>query len=130
MTDDFEKLFSPKTVCQVLVAKGMITKAVAEDVIKKYSSIKAKLEKAQNARIAAAPPGIRINNPITIVDVMVSLGLSRADVDAGGGDEELVFHAVRGMLPKTNLGRRLNKKLKVYVGPEHPHQAQQPISIS
>ena len=44
--------------------------------------------------------------------------------------EELVFHAVRGMLPKTNLGRRLNKKLKVYVGPEHPHQAQQPISIS
>ena len=49
MTDDFEKLFSPKTVCQVLVAKGMITKAVAEDVIKKYSSIKAKLEKARMA---------------------------------------------------------------------------------
>lgn len=94
MTDDFEKLFSPKTVCQVLVARGMITKAVAEDVIKKYSSIKAKLEKAQSARIAAAQPGIRINNPITIVDVMVSLGLSRADVDAGEVDEELVFHAL------------------------------------
>lgn len=34
--------------------------------------------------------------------------------------------AVRGMLPKNRLGRRLLKKLKLYVGPEHPHQAQQP----
>jgi large subunit ribosomal protein L13 len=34
--------------------------------------------------------------------------------------------AVRGMLPKTKLGRKMFKKLKVYAGPEHPHQAQQP----
>ena len=34
--------------------------------------------------------------------------------------------AVRGMLPKNRLGRRLFKKLKVYPGPNHPHQAQQP----
>ena len=34
--------------------------------------------------------------------------------------------AVRGMLPKNRLGRRMFKKLKVYAGPEHPHQAQQP----
>lgn len=37
--------------------------------------------------------------------------------------------AVRGMLPKNRLGRRLFKKLKVYAGPEHPHQAQQPKSL-
>ncbi|MFZ5562882.1 MAG: GspE/PulE family protein, partial [Thermodesulfobacteriota bacterium] len=94
MTDDFEKLFSPKAVCQVLVAKGIITKAVAEDVIKKYGGIKTKLEKAQNARLASVPPSLRINNPITIVDVMVSLGMSRADVDAGEVDEELIFHVL------------------------------------
>jgi len=35
-------------------------------------------------------------------------------------------HAVRGMLPKGRLGRRMFKKLKVYAGPDHPHQAQQP----
>jgi large subunit ribosomal protein L13 len=35
--------------------------------------------------------------------------------------------AVRGMLPKTKLGRKMFKKLKVYAGPEHPHQAQQPV---
>jgi len=34
--------------------------------------------------------------------------------------------AVRGMLPKNRLGRRMFKKLKVYAGPEHPHQAQKP----
>jgi large subunit ribosomal protein L13 len=37
--------------------------------------------------------------------------------------------AVRGMLPKNRLGRRLFKKLKVYAGPDHPHQAQQPKSL-
>jgi len=34
--------------------------------------------------------------------------------------------AVRGMLPKNRLGRRMLKKLKVYAGDSHPHQAQQP----
>jgi len=40
--------------------------------------------------------------------------------------EDLVRFAVKGMLPKGPLGRRQLKKLKVYAGPEHPHQAQQP----
>ena len=40
--------------------------------------------------------------------------------------EELVRAAVRGMLPKNRLGRGLNRKLKVYTGPDHPHEAQQP----
>jgi large subunit ribosomal protein L13 len=43
---------------------------------------------------------------------------------------ELVARAVQGMLPKGPLGRRLVKKLKVYAGAEHPHQAQQPKSLS
>lgn len=40
--------------------------------------------------------------------------------------EDLVRNAVRGMLPKTPLGRSMGKKLKVYAGNKHPHQAQQP----
>ncbi len=40
--------------------------------------------------------------------------------------EEVLRHAVRGMLPKNSLGRQLLKKLKIYAGGEHPHQAQQP----
>lgn len=40
--------------------------------------------------------------------------------------ENILRFAVRGMLPKNSLGRRQLKKLKVYSGPEHPHEAQQP----
>ena len=40
--------------------------------------------------------------------------------------EDLVRFAVKGMLPKNRLGRRLFKKLKVYAGSAHPHEAQQP----
>lgn len=40
--------------------------------------------------------------------------------------ERLIEAAVRGMLPKTKLGRKQIKKLKVYRGASHPHQAQQP----
>jgi large subunit ribosomal protein L13 len=43
--------------------------------------------------------------------------------------EEVLRHAVRGMLPKNSLGRHLLKKLKVYAGGEHPHQAQQPAPL-
>ncbi len=38
----------------------------------------------------------------------------------------VIEHAVRGMLPKNRLGRRMFKKLKVYAGPDHPHKAQRP----
>ena len=40
--------------------------------------------------------------------------------------EEAVRRTVRGMLPKNRLGRQMIKKLKVYAGPTHPHEAQQP----
>lgn len=40
--------------------------------------------------------------------------------------ERAIELAVRGMLPKNTLGRKMFKKLKVYAGGEHPHQAQQP----
>jgi len=41
--------------------------------------------------------------------------------------ERVVELAVRGMLPHTSLGRQMLKKLKVYGGPDHPHQAQGPL---
>jgi large subunit ribosomal protein L13 len=40
--------------------------------------------------------------------------------------EEVIRKAVWGMLPKNKLNRAIHKKLKVYVGPDHPHEAQQP----
>ena len=43
--------------------------------------------------------------------------------------EELIRMAVKGMLPRNKLGRQQLKKLKVYAGSDHPHQAQQPENL-
>jgi large subunit ribosomal protein L13 len=44
--------------------------------------------------------------------------------------ERVVEKAVKGMLPKNSLGRNMLRKLKVYAGPDHPHQAQQPTPFT
>ena len=43
--------------------------------------------------------------------------------------ELVIQHAVKGMLPKNRLGRKMMKKIKIYAGPDHPHQAQNPETI-
>lgn len=43
--------------------------------------------------------------------------------------EEVLRLAVKGMLPKSSLGRRQLKKLRIYAGPDHPHQAQNPEKL-
>lgn len=44
--------------------------------------------------------------------------------------ERLLHMAVRGMLPKNKLGRKMLTRLRVYAGADHPHQAQQPVPLS
>jgi large subunit ribosomal protein L13 len=43
---------------------------------------------------------------------------------------KMVEDAVKGMLPKSVLGKHMGKKLKVYAGDKHPHQAQQPVALA
>jgi len=43
--------------------------------------------------------------------------------------DRVIYEAVRGMMPKTKLGRAQMKKLRIYQGAEHPHQAQQPAAL-
>jgi large subunit ribosomal protein L13 len=42
----------------------------------------------------------------------------------------IVEHAIAGMLPKTKLGKQMYRKLKVYAGDKHPHQAQKPVALA
>jgi len=44
--------------------------------------------------------------------------------------EEVIRQAVRGMLPKNRLGRAMLKKLKIYAGESHPHEAQKPETLA
>jgi len=43
---------------------------------------------------------------------------------------EMIRMAVRGMLPKNSLGRQMLRKLKIYPGPNHPHEAQKPANMN
>ncbi len=43
---------------------------------------------------------------------------------------KMVEQAIAGMLPKTKLGKQMYRKLKVYAGDKHPHQAQKPVSLA
>jgi large subunit ribosomal protein L13 len=42
---------------------------------------------------------------------------------------EMIRMAVKGMLPKTSLGRQMLRKLKIYAGPSHPHESQKPVPL-
>ncbi len=55
-------------------------------------------------------------------------GLRKRSIgDAAEAPDRVVENAIVGMLPHNKLGRQIQKKLKVYAGPEHPHAAQQPV---
>ena len=55
---------------------------------------------------------------------------TRADIMLRTHPERAIEWAVEGMLPKTKLGRAMARKLKVYRGGEHPHQAQRPQALA
>lgn len=46
-----------------------------------------------------------------------------------GHPERVIELAVKGMLPKNDLGRTLRRKLRVYAGPQHPHASQRPVKV-
>ena len=77
----------------------------------KVSLSGAKLEQKRAYRHSGYPGGLR---SVRYADLMAK------------HPERVVEKAVRGMLPKNSLGRKTLGKLKVYAGPTHPHQAQQP----
>jgi len=73
-----------------------------------------KVEKKTYSRYSGYPGGLDVQNVDTVLKKH---------------PERVVMHAVKGMLPKNSLGRKMLKKLRVYAGPEHPHSAQQPKEL-
>jgi large subunit ribosomal protein L13 len=71
-----------------------------------------KLEQKKAYRHSGYPGGLR---SVTYADLMKK------------NPERAVEKAIKGMLPKNSLGRKMFSKVKVYAGPDHPHQAQQPV---
>jgi large subunit ribosomal protein L13 len=55
--------------------------------------------------------------------------VSAVDYIERGNPQKMIYEAVRRMLPKNKLGRKMLDKLKLFAGPNHPHQAQQPKDL-
>jgi large subunit ribosomal protein L13 len=73
-----------------------------------------KLDQKNYEKYSGYPGGLRVVNARTML---------------AKKPEDVIMLAVRGMLPKNILGRKLLSKLKVYRGSEHPHQAQMPKEL-
>ena len=84
--------FSMENVCQTLLESGLVTDAEVKKINRRKDAVHEKLERQRAQRLASSRTEFKIINPITIVDVIVSLGLSRADNRAWPLDEEIIFH--------------------------------------
>lgn len=73
-----------------------------------------KLQQKTYVRYSGYPSGLKIKNLETVLRTKPT---------------EAMRHAVKGMLPKNKLGSRMISRLKLYAGPEHPHQAQSPETL-
>ncbi|MEM1399514.1 MAG: 50S ribosomal protein L13 [Pseudomonadota bacterium] len=56
-------------------------------------------------------------------------GRSKGEILAGKHPERVLYKAVERMVPRGPLGRKVMRKLKIYAGPEHPHEAQSPETL-
>ena len=89
MKKNDEKWYSSEGVCGILLEYGMITEPQKREVLNKKEPLRRKLEKLCAARQASS--NSRVPNPITIIDIITSLKLERADEPSKTLDEETIF---------------------------------------
>lgn len=92
--NDVGNPFAIETICQTLLEKGLVKKTQVNTIFKKMDAAKEKLERFRAQRMAASHSAAKIINPITSVDIIVSLELSRADNPAWPLDEEIIFQTL------------------------------------
>ena len=91
---DNNNAFSPKVVTFILCKYGLISESQKAEIIKRLPTFQKKLEKIHAIRHASTSSKGRIENPVTIVDVIASLQMERADDPSKILDEECIFQAL------------------------------------
>jgi general secretion pathway protein E len=94
MAKEIDNPFSADNVCNTLFQSGLITDKQRKGIMNKKGDIFKKLEDRRAKKSALLPPGNRIENPITIIDVISSLNLKRKDRTAWNLDEEIIFQVL------------------------------------
>ena len=87
-------MFSPESVCKVLFKKGLITAAHGREILRKEKNIRRKLVRSRAMAEASLPARSRISSSITIIDVIASLDLERADNPSKALDEEIIYQVL------------------------------------
>ena len=94
MTRNDENNLSAENVCRVLLDLGLLSGERQKEILSKREVIRRKLEKSRAMRQASAPSKGQVLNPITIIDVITSLKLERANDSSKILDEEIIFQAL------------------------------------
>ena len=94
MVKNSENMFSPESVCKVLFKRGLITAAHGREILRKEKNIRRKLVRARAMAEASLPARSRISSSITIIDVIASLDLERADNPGKALDEEIIYQVL------------------------------------
>ena len=86
--------FDAQAVCKTLVKNKFLASAKAKEILANQGSIQQKLEREMRTKGSGGATGAKLHNIITIIDIIVSLKLSRADGQSGYLDEDLIFQAL------------------------------------
>lgn len=91
-----KNLFRPELVCKVLIQHQVLDTARAKEILKKREILQKRLEEVKEKKLERSDTTELINNPVTIVDVIASLNLSRVDNPGLPLDEETIFETLAG----------------------------------
>ena len=94
MAKNLKNLFSSESVCKTLFKRGLITAAQGREILRKENNIRRKLVRARAMAEASLPSKSRISSTITIIDVIASLVLERADTSGKALDEEVIYQVL------------------------------------
>jgi general secretion pathway protein E len=86
--------FRPETICKVLVASKLLTSGKAKEILRQKDGLLQKLEKIRQKKLEDTPEAELINNPVTIIDVIVSLNMKREDNPELPLDEETIYQTL------------------------------------
>ncbi|MFH2220516.1 MAG: ATPase, T2SS/T4P/T4SS family [Pseudomonadota bacterium] len=86
--------FGTESVCRILLQNALVTDLQIKRIVKKQHVVREKLERQQAQRLATSLSGYKIINPITIVDVITTLEMNRADRPSWPLDEEIIFQTL------------------------------------
>jgi general secretion pathway protein E len=94
MQNNCDTVFSDENVLKILVKFGLISEDQKQDIFVKKARVKGRLEQIRVMGSAASGAKAKIVNPVTIVDVISSLGIPRADDGSRALDEEVIYQAL------------------------------------